>query len=411
MTGGVSAGVVIAGAGQAGFQTAFSLRGEGYEGRVVLIGEEPHIPYQRPPLSKDFLAGKTDPDSLPLRPETFYESQRIELGMGERIGAIDLGARSVMLASGAKLPFESLVLATGARNRRLTVPGAELNGICYLRTVDEAIAIQERLESARNVVIIGGGFIGLETAAIAAARGCRVVVVEAQSRVLARVAAPVISAFFQQTQESHGVHFALNAAVSELSGGAAVEAVHLHDGSVYAADLVVVGIGVVPNTELAAGAGLEVGNGIRVNEYLETAAPDVYAVGDCAWHPNRFAGGMARIESVQNAVDQARCVAATIAGKRGPYDAVPWFWTEQFDLKLQMAGLSSGFDEAVTRGEPASRKFSVFYYREGKLLAVDSVNRPGDHLAARKLLAAGARVTAAEAADAGFDLKAAASRT
>ncbi len=412
MDGAGRAGVVIAGAGQSGFQAAFSLRTEGYDGPITLIGDEPHIPYQRPPLSKDFMAGKMDPDSLPLRPESFYEAQRIELRMGERIEAIETAGRAVVLASGERLPFDSLILATGARNRRLTVPGAELPGVCYLRSVDEAVAIQERLEAARRVVIIGGGFIGLEMAAIAAAQGREVVVVEAQSRVMPRVVAPVISAFFQETHEARGVRFAFNAAVTELRGAASVEFAHLSDGSMYAAELVVVGIGVVPNMELAARAGLEVGNGILVDEYLETGAPGIYAIGDCAWHPNRFAGGLARIESVQNGVDQARCVAATIAGKRAPYDAVPWFWTDQFDLKLQMAGLSSGFDEVVVRGEAASRRFSVFYFREGKLLAVDSINRPGDHLVARKLLVAGVEITGAEAGDPGFDLKtAAASRT
>ena len=397
----MSGGVLIAGAGQAGFQTAASLRSEGYSGPITLIGDEPHIPYQRPPLSKDFMAGKMDPESLPLRPESFYAAHRIDLRMGERVESIDSIDRRVTLSSGSRLPWDSLVLATGARNRLLPVPGGQLDSVCYLRTVDEAVAIQERLETARNVVIVGGGFIGLEMAAVAAAPGRSVLVVEAQPRLMPRVVAPVISAFFLETHTAKDVRFELGKTVIAIRPGE----VELSDGSIEPADLVIVGIGVVPNSELAAGAGLAVDNGITVNEYLETAASGIYAIGDCAWHPNRFAGGYARLESVQNGVDQARRVAAAIAGKRTPYDVVPWFWTDQFDLKLQMAGLSTGFDQAVTRGQLESRRFSVFYFRESKLVAVDSVNRPADHVAARKLLASRGPLAPEQAADLSFDLK------
>lgn len=403
-----SPGVVVAGAGQSGFQVAASLRSEGYNGTITLFGDEPHIPYQRPPLSKDFMAGKLDPASLPLRPEAFYETQKIALRMGERIASLDPAGRSVVLSSGEPVSYESLVLATGARNRPLPIPGAQLDGVCYLRTVDEALAIQERLEAARNVVVIGGGFIGLEMAAIVAAAGLNVLVVEAQGRLMPRVVAPVVSAFFLETHTARGVRFSFGAGAMEIRGGPAVQSVHLSHGSVHPADLVIVGIGVLPNSELAAAAGLAVANGITVNEYLETSAPGIYAIGDCAWHPNRFAGGHTRIESVQNGVDQARRVAATICGKRDPYTAVPWFWTDQFDLKLQMAGLSTGFDQIVTRGELESRKFSVLYFRGEQLIAVDSVNRPADHAAARKLLAAGTSVSPADAGNPAFDLKTAA---
>jgi 3-phenylpropionate/trans-cinnamate dioxygenase ferredoxin reductase subunit len=414
-----SDGVVIVGAGQAGFQVAASLRMEGYEGPIALIGDEPSLPYQRPPLSKDFMAGKQDIERTALRPLAFYQSHRIDLVTGVKVTGIDRVGRSVSLASdgglGRSLHYEALVLAVGARNRTLPVKGAELDGICYLRTDAEAVEIRQRLERARDIVVIGGGFIGLELAAAARTLGKSVRVIEVQPRLMPRVVSGILSDFYRDLHNSQGVEISLGVAVSEIAGHQGkVSEVILGDGSRCPADLVLVGIGVVPNIELARDAGLGVANGIVVDEYLRTEDQSIYAIGDCADHPNPFAnpfanpsgGGRARIESVQNAVDQAKCIATAMVGRAENYRAVPWFWTDQFDIKLQMAGLSGGHSQVVTRGELESRKFSVFYFRDGRLAAVDSVNRPGDHLAGRKLLGAGTGITPEQAADPSVDLKA-----
>lgn len=402
-----SDGVVIVGSGQAGFQLAASLRMQGYEEPIVLIGDEPSLPYQRPPLSKDFMAGKQDIEDTALRPLAFYQSHRIDLLTDTKVIEIDRAARSVSVASGRSLSYEALVLAVGARNRGLLVKGAELDGICYLRTDAEAVNIQQRLEHARDIVVIGGGFIGLELAAVACTLGKSVRVLEVQSRLMPRVVSPILSDFYRDLHTRQGVKISLGIELSEIVGHQGkVSAVVLNDGSVCPADLVLIGIGVVPNIELARDAGLRISNGIAVDEHLRTEDESVYAIGDCANHPNPFAGGCVRIESVQNAVDQAKCVGANILGRAENYRAVPWFWTDQFDIKLQMAGLSSGYEQVVTRGEPESRKFSVFYFRNSRLAAVDSVNRPGDHLAGRKLIQAGTHITPEQAADPSVDLKA-----
>lgn len=405
-----SDGVVIVGAGQAGFQVAASLRMEGYEGPVTLIGDEPNVPYQRPPLSKGFMAGKQDIEGIALRPFAFYESHRIQLVAGTKVTEIDRVDRSVSLLSSQgvdrSLHYDALVLAVGARNRMLPVKGAELDGIRYLRTDAEAVEIQQRLAYARDIVVIGGGFIGLELAAAARGLGKSVRVLEVQSRLMPRVVSPILSDFYRDVHTSQGVEISLNAAMTEIAGDQGkVSEVILGDGSRLPADLVLVGIGVVPNIELARDAGLSVSNGIVVDEHLRTEDESIYAIGDCSDHPNPFAGGRVRIESVQNAVDQAKCIAAAIVGRSEHYRAVPWFWTDQFDIKLQMAGLSVGYGQVVTRGEPESRKFSVFYFREGRLAAVDSVNRPGDHLAGRKLIGAGTAITPEQAADPNVELK------
>jgi 3-phenylpropionate/trans-cinnamate dioxygenase ferredoxin reductase subunit len=405
-----SDGVVIVGAGQAGFQVAASLRMEGYEGPVTLIGDEPGLPYQRPPLSKGFMAGKQDIEGTALRPLAFYESHRIDLVTGEKVTAIDRVSRSVSLASGRALPYDALVLAVGARNRKLPLKGAELDGVFYLRTDAEAVDIRQRLEHARDVVVIGGGFIGLELAAAARTLGKSVRVLEVQSRLMARVVPGILSDFYRDVHTGQGVDISLGARLSEIVGyQGKVSQVVLENGFVFSADLALVGIGVVPNTELAGNAGLSIANGILVDGHLRTEDESIYAIGDCADHPNPFAdpstGGRARIESVQNAVDQAKCIAADIVGRSEPYRAVPWFWTDQFDIKLQMAGLSGGCGQVVTRGEIESRKFSLFYFRDGRLAAIDSVNRPGDHLAGRRLIGAGSGITPEQAADPSVDLK------
>ena len=379
-------GVVIIGGGQAGFQTAASLRAEGFEEPITIVGEEPGVPYQRPPLSKGFLLGKQEQRHAELRPAAFYESQRITL-VTARVTAIDRASRRVTLDSGDRIDYDTLVLATGARNRRLPV-----EGVFYLRTLAEAAELRQRLRDANEVAIIGGGFIGLEIAAAARTLGKRVTVIEAQPRLMARVVAPVVSEYFRVQHAAQGVEVRLNATLADLPQGA---------------DLVVAGIGVVPNSEFAAAAGLPVSNGITVNEHLRTPDERIYAIGDCCECPNPFAEMCVRLESVQNAVDQAASVAKSITGHAEPYNAVPWFWTDQYDIHLQMAGLPFGYDQAVTRGNPENRKFSVFYFREGRLRAVDSINRPAEHLAARKLIGTRAQLSPDQAKDESFDLKSA----
>ncbi len=399
-------GVVIAGAGQAGFQLAFSLRSRGFDGSITLIGDEPHIPYQRPPLSKAFLAGKQEIRHLALRPAAYYTSQRIDFLAGATVAHIDRPGRQVSLSSGATVPYETLVLALGARVRPLPIPGAQLDGVCYLRSLDDAVAIRARLAEASSVVVIGGGFIGLELAAVARFHGKDVTVLEVQPRLMPRVVSPVISGYYAKLHAAQGVGIQLGVVPAEISASnGKASAVVLADGSRIPADLVVAGIGVLPNVALAQDAGLATANGIVVDEYLRTEDPSIYAIGDCASHPNPFAGARVRIESVQNAVDQADCVAAAICGQPEAYNNVPWFWTDQFDVKLQMAGLSIGYDRSITRGDPETRKFSVFYFREERLVAVDSINRPADHIAARKLLGAHASLTPERAADESFELK------
>ena len=398
--------VIIAGGGQAGAQAAVSLRQAGYEGRIILIGDEPDLPYQRPPLSKDYLAGKVDEPGLLLRAEKVYADQRVELMLGEQIVSIDRNAQSIALASGATLEYGHLVMATGSRNRPLAVEGAELDGVFYLRTLAEARTVRARLDGVSHAVVIGGGFIGLEFAAAARARGAQVTVVEAAPRPMSRVLSEQMSSFLAARHEANGVSIIVNRTVCRLLGqDGRLTGVELEDGSVIEADMAVVGIGVLPNSELAEKAGLPVRNGIVVDEQLLTADPSISAIGDCAAFPSGYAGGMLRLESVQNAADQARSVAARLAGKPVPYNAVPWFWSEQYDVRLQMAGITSAHDQTVMRGSPEDNAFSIFCFRNGVFLGAESVNRTADHIAVRKLLATGFKLTPEQAADASFDLK------
>jgi 3-phenylpropionate/trans-cinnamate dioxygenase ferredoxin reductase subunit len=404
----MASGVVIVGGGQAGFQAAASLRSGGYAEPIRIVGAEPHHPYQRPPLSKSLLLGKTDGPPLFYRQPAFYAAQAVDLLLSETVTAIDPAARRVELVGGSHLSFDALLLATGARVRTLPIEGAELDGVLYLRTLDEAQELRSRLLASASVAVIGGGFIGLEVAAAARMLGREVTVIEVADRLMGRVVAPVISEHYRLMHKERGVEVVLGARPVRLEGEAGrVRTVLMEDGMRHPADLVVVGIGVQPNAELAAAAGLPCGNGIAVDERARTTDPAILAAGDCALHPNRFARGAIRLESVQNAVDQARAAAATILGQDQPYDTPPWFWTDQYEAKLQMVGISLGHDASVLRGDPASGRFSVFYFAGENLIAIDSVNRPGDHLAGRKMLAAGTALVPAEAADEGFDLKAA----
>ncbi len=404
----VTAGVVIVGAGQAGFQVAASLRGEGHEGPITLLGAEDHPPYQRPPLSKGLLLGKMARERLLFRQPDFYTGKSIGLRLGQSVTAIDRAGRTVTTAAGERVSYDSLVLATGTRVRPLPVPGTELAGVVYLRTLVELEDLARRVAVAERVVVIGGGFIGLEVAAAVRLLGKPVTVLEAADRLMGRVVAPVISAFYAELHRARGVELVLDARIAALEGAdGRVRAVAMADGTRHAADLVVIGIGVLPNVELAEQAGLACANGIVVDDQGRTADPAIFAAGECTSHPSRFAGAMVRLELVQNAVDQAKAVAAAILGRHAPYDEVPWFWSDQYEVKLQMVGLSAGHDDLAVRGDPAGGRFSVCYFRAGRLLAMDSVNRPGDHMACRRLLATGTALTPAQAADTGFDLKAA----
>jgi 3-phenylpropionate/trans-cinnamate dioxygenase ferredoxin reductase component len=400
--------VAIVGAGQAGFQAASSLRQEGFAGRVVLIGDEPGLPYQRPPLSKSYLAGESGLDELWLRPEAFYEKQQIELVTGEAVAAIDRPQRCLRFGAGGEIECDQVVLATGARCRSLPVSGAELDGVLPLRTLADADILRERLSGVGDVVVVGAGFIGLEFAAVAIGSGAAVHIVEVTHHPMGRVVSAQTSRFFTEAHRDWGAAISLGTGIARILGdGRGVTAVETSDGRILPADLVLICIGVVPNAELARDAGLAVDNGVVVDEHLATGAPAISAIGDCANFPTRFAEGRVRLESVQNGVDQARSVAAGIAGKPAPYDKVPWFWSDQRDLKLQIAGITAGHDAAILRGDPESRSFSVFCFREGRLIGVESVNRPADHIVARRLLAAAdPRLTPAQAADQSYDLKA-----
>jgi 3-phenylpropionate/trans-cinnamate dioxygenase ferredoxin reductase subunit len=399
----MTAGVVIVGGGQAGLEAAAALRSQGYDGTVTLICEEPHAPYQRPPLSKEFLAGKMEAESLPLRAPAYYEKQRIDLILGDPVTAIDRAAMQVRLAGGGSVSYAHLILAVGARNRPLPVAGAE--HALYLRTLGESVTLRQRIAEARSVVVIGGGFIGLEVGAAARGFGKTVTVIEASPRLMSRAVSPLLSEFFLDVHRAHGAEVLLNSTVASIEA----DGVTLGTGEKIGADLIVAGIGVLPNIELARAAGLDVDNGIVVDEFMRSSDPAIFAIGDCAHHPNVFAGaltgGRARLESVQNAVDQAKCAARAITGNPTPYRDVPWFWTDQYDIRFQMVGLAAGYDECVVRGSIENRKFSAFYFTCGRLLAVDSVNRFGDHVAARKLLAGRTPLTSAQAADETVDLK------
>ncbi|NEU13453.1 FAD-dependent oxidoreductase [Methylobacterium sp. BTF04] len=403
---GESAGIVIVGAGQAGFQVAASLREAGFSQAITLVGDEAELPYQRPPLSKAYLTGKTDAAGLALRPASYLAEHRLVHRTSSRATAIDRAAKRLHLAGGETLAYDHLVLATGARNRALPVPGADLPGVYQLRSLADADALKAALGTASRVAIVGAGFIGLEFAGICAAAGRDVTVIEAADRPMARAVSPEVAAFFSEAHRQAGVRFVFGSGVSAIENGAGrAGAVWLGDGTRLAADLVLVGIGVVPNQDLAAEAGLAVGDGILTDAFLRTDDPAISALGDAARVPSRFAGGApTRIESVQNAVDQARCLAARLMGHPAAYDAVPWFWSDQGRHKLQIAGLTVPDDARVVR--PTESGLSVFRFRDGHLSGVETVDRPGDHMASRRILALGLPLRPEEAADPGYDLKA-----
>lgn len=399
--------VVIAGAGQAGFQTAASLRQDGFAGRIVIIGDEPGLPYQRPPLSKAYLMGKTTAEALTFRPEKFFADNRIELIAQTRVTAIDRTNKRVALSSGGALDYDHLVLALGAHNRTLPIPGADLDGVFGLRTLADADAIGAMLADAHEVVVAGAGFIGLEFAAVASALGKSVHVLELADRTMARAISPAMSQLFADAHALWGVKIDFGQGLARIDGdGRRVTGVDTTDGRTRPADIVVFGIGVLPTVAVAAEAGLDIDNGIKVDAMLVTSDPTISAIGDCAAFPSPFADSYIRLESVQNAADQGRAVAARLMGKAAPYSAVPWFWSDQRDLKLQIAGLSIGAGRTVVVGNPEERRMSVLCFKRDKLIAVESVNRGSDHVAARKIFGRGApALSPEEASTPDFDLK------
>lgn len=410
MTDAASSTAIIIGAGHAGGELAIALRNEGWEGRILLLGEEAHLPYHRPPLSKAYLAGSVEKSSLSIRPQMAYDKANVEFIGGVRVSRIDRANQRLELADGSQLAYDKLAIATGGRPRPLSVPNAAVAERCanfhYLRTLDDVEQIRAQLAPGKRLAIVGGGYIGLEVAASAIAQGLQVTVLEALPRVLQRVTAAELSAYYERKHREAGVDIRTGVQVADLEvTGDTVTAVLCADGSRLAADLVVVGIGLLANTELAAEAGLQVDNGILVDEHAQTSDPHIYAAGDCTNHPNALLGRRLRLESVPNALEQSRVAAANMADKTKTYASVPWFWSDQYELKLKMVGLAEGFERLVLRGDPATDSFSAFYLKGDKVLAADTVNRPQDFIAAKRLVAEGIAVTAEQLADDGRPLK------
>ena len=410
MTDAASSTAIIIGAGHAGGELAIALRNEGWEGRILLLGEEAHLPYHRPPLSKAYLAGSVEKSSLSIRPQMAYDKANVEFIGSVRVSRIDRANQRLELADGSQLAYDRLAIATGGRPRPLSVPNAAVAQRCanfhYLRTLDDVEQIRAQLAPGKRLAIVGGGYIGLEVAASAIAQGLQVTVLEALPRVLQRVTAAELSAYYERKHREAGVDIRTGVQVADLEvTGDAVTAVLCADGSRLAADLVVVGIGLLANTELAAEAGLQVDNGILVDEHAQTSDPHIYAAGDCTNHPNALLGRRLRLESVPNALEQSRVAAANMAGKAKTYASVPWFWSDQYELKLKMVGLAEGFERLVLRGDPATDSFSAFYLKGDKVLAADTVNRPQDFIAAKRLVAEGIAVTDAQLADNSRPLK------
>jgi len=395
--------IVIIGAGQAGCQAVASLRAAGFAGAITLVGDEPFQPYQRPPLSKAYLMGAMERERLFLKPDAFYAEARCEMATGIAATAIDRAARTVALADGRKLVYDKLLLATGSRVRKIKVPGADLPGIFYLRGIADVDALRPALAAAKHLAVVGGGYIGLEVAAVARKLGHRVTVIETLDRVMARAVSKPMSDFYERVHREAGVEFAMNTAVEGFEGRGKLEAVRAGGVSV-AADVALIGIGVIPNCELAQAAGLACNDGIQVDKHCATADAAIFAAGDCTRHHGR-AGDLIRLESVQNAIDQAKHAALAMAGQPAPYSEVPWFWSDQYDLKLQIAGLAKPGDTLVQRGDPATRKFAVFHLREGRIAAVEAVNAAPEYLMGRKLIADAAAVAPERLADISIPMK------
>jgi 3-phenylpropionate/trans-cinnamate dioxygenase ferredoxin reductase subunit len=397
--------IVIAGAGHASGQVIATLKQNKFEGRIVLVGDEAYLPYQRPPLSKKFLAGELPADRLAFKPPGFYDDPNIEIRLNTRIERIDPDAKCLHTSERDQIDYDKLIIALGTRVRELSVDGAELDGIHYLRTIEDVDGIRAGIEKKGKLVIIGAGYIGLEVAAVSRKLGVDVTVVEMADRVMSRVVSPQVSDFYQQEHTANGVKLILSTGLTAFRGAGCIESVELSNGDSIAADFVIVGIGVIPNTELAEAAGLRVDNGIVVDDQCRTSDPNIYAIGDCTSHPNEIYARRLRLESVHNALEQAKTAASNLCGRETHYSQVPWFWSDQYDLKLQIAGLSEGFDQVVIRGEPANRSFACLYLSAGKLIAVDAINAPRDFVQSKALIAEGAMIDREKLADTNIALK------
>ncbi len=399
--------IVIVGAGQAAVQAIDTLRRRGFTGSLTVVGDEPWLPYQRPPLSKKYLAGEAGRERLLLRPQQFYGQHSVEVRSGRRVEEISRREQRVRLDDGSTLAYDALLLATGARPRPLEVPGANLEGVHALRTLADADRIRAGLSAGARLVIVGGGYVGLEVAATARHLGVTVTVLEMADRVMGRVTCPAVSALYEAEHARHGVSILRNIRVRALAArnDGRVRAVLTEDGGEHPADIVLIGVGVLPVAELAAAAGLACDNGVVVDEYCRTSDPAIYAAGDCANHPSPHYGRRLRLESVDNAFEQGTSAALNLLGMTTAHDKVPWFWSDQYDLKLVIVGIGQGYDSLVLRGDPASRAFSACYLRAGELIALDSINTPKDQMAARRLIAARARPDPDRLADPGSALK------
>jgi len=397
--------IAIVGAGHAAGQAIATLIQKKFDGRIVLIGDEPYLPYQRPPLSKKYLAGELATERLYVKPAAFYDDAQIELRLNTHVCNIDRGARQLTTNDDGEVAYDKLILALGSRVRKLQVKGSELEGIHYLRGIADVDAIRAAASTGERVVIVGAGYIGLEVAAVCRQRGLDVTVIEMAERVMSRVVSSEVSDFYQKTHNSHGVKLMLSTGLSSFHGNGKVHSVMTSDGQTLAADFVVIGVGILPNVELAESAGLEVNDGIVVDDQCRTSDSNIYAVGDCTSHPNAIYDMQLRLESVHNALEQAKTAASNICGVEKHYSQVPWFWSDQYELKLQIAGLSQGYDRAILRGDPESESFSCLYLKDGILIAVDAINAPKDFLQSKVLIAERARIDPQLLANADVALK------
>jgi len=399
--------VLIVGAGHGGAQAAVVLRQQGFQGSIAVVGDEPEIPYERPPLSKEYFSGDKSFERILIRPASFWTERNVEMLTGRRVAEVDPAGKTVTLGNGDTLGYGTMIWATGGSPRMLPVEGATLAGVHVVRTRADADAMMAALDTTNDVVVVGGGYIGLEAAAVLSKFGKKVTVLEALPRVLARVAGEPLSRFYEAEHRAHGVDVRLEARLEGFEGdGTKVTGVRMADGEVIPAQMVIVGIGIIPAVGPLIAAGANGGNGVDVDQFCRTSLPDIYAIGDCAAHENGFCGGQRiRLESVQNANDQAATVAKAIMGDAHPYHAVPWFWSNQYDLRLQTVGLSTDHDDLVVRGDPEARSFSVVYLKGGRVIALDCVNATKDYVQGRKLVVEGLSPTREQLADAGVPLK------
>ena len=397
---------VIVGASHAAAMLAPSLRQQGWQGRIIVVGAETSIPYHRPPLSKDYLAGAKSLEEILIRPAKVYEKSEVEFILETSVESIDRDNKTVRLSNNETLSYDKLALTVGSKVRKVNLPGVDLDGVFYLRDLKDVERISAHISAGANAVIVGGGYIGLETAAVLNGKGMNVTVLEMMERVLQRVTAPALSEFYTRIHEEEGVNIRCGIGVTGFKGNGRVSKVLCSDGSEFSADLVIIGVGILPNMELAEAAGLQVENGIVVNARAQTSDPDIFAAGDCTFHHNPVYDRWVRLESVQNATDQSRVIAGAACGKEMSYNTVPWFWSEQYDLMLQIAGLSQGYDEIITRGDPGNgRSFAAFYLRAGRVIAVDAVSRPQEFMFTKKLIPAQKTVDKLKLADADVPIK------